>query len=42
MTTTLNAIETRLRDAVMRQLAWDPEFDASMIGTSSRPCSVSS
>ena len=32
MTTTLNAIETRLRDAVMRQLAWDPEFDASMIG----------
>jgi osmotically-inducible protein OsmY len=32
MATTLNAIETRLRDAVMRQLAWDPEFDASMIG----------
>jgi osmotically-inducible protein OsmY len=32
MTTTLNAIERRLRDSVLRQLAWDPEFDASMVG----------
>jgi osmotically-inducible protein OsmY len=36
MTITANAIEQRLRDAVMRQLAWDPEFDASMVGVTAR------
>jgi osmotically-inducible protein OsmY len=36
MSTTLNANDQRLRDSVMRQLAWDPEFDASMIGVSAR------
>jgi osmotically-inducible protein OsmY len=36
MTTTLNANDERLRDSVMRQLAWDPEFDASMIGVLAR------
>ena len=32
MSTTLTSIEQRLRDSVMRQLAADPEFDASMVG----------
>jgi osmotically-inducible protein OsmY len=36
MSTTLNANDQRLRDSVMRQLAWDPEFDASMVGVSAR------
>lgn len=36
MSITLNATEHRLRDAVMRQLAWDPEFDASMVGVSAQ------
>ena len=36
MSITLNATEHRLRDAVMRQLAWDPEFDASMVSVSAQ------
>ena len=36
MSITLNAIDQKLRDSVMRQLAWDPEFDASMVGVSAR------
>lgn len=36
MSTTLNANDQRLRESVMRQLAWDPEFDASMVGVSAR------
>ena len=36
MSTTLNANDQRLRDSVMRQLAGDPEFDASMVGVSAR------
>src|SRR5512145_534787 len=36
MTTTINANDERLRDSVMRRLAWDPEFDASMVGVSTR------
>ena len=36
MSTTLNANDQRLRDSVMRQLAWDPEFDASVVGVSAR------
>jgi osmotically-inducible protein OsmY len=36
MTTTLTGVDTSLRDAVMRQLAWDPAFDASMIGVSTQ------
>jgi osmotically-inducible protein OsmY len=36
MSTTLNANDQRRRDSVMRQLAWDPEFDASMVGVSAR------
>lgn len=34
MSITLTSIEQRLRDSVMRQLAADPEFDASMVGVS--------
>jgi osmotically-inducible protein OsmY len=36
MTIALNAIGQRLRASVMRQLAWDPEFDASMVGVSAQ------
>jgi osmotically-inducible protein OsmY len=36
MTVTLNSIEQRLRDIVLRHLAADPEFDASMVGVTTR------
>ena len=32
MSTTLSANDQRRRDSVIRQLSWDPDFDASMIG----------
>jgi osmotically-inducible protein OsmY len=36
MTATLTVADTLLRDAVMRQLKWAPEFDASMIGVTTQ------
>ncbi len=33
-TANLTSTDIRLRDAVMRQLAWDPEVDASAVGVS--------
>jgi len=32
MSTTLTAIDERLREAVTHQLAWDPEIDATLVG----------
>jgi osmotically-inducible protein OsmY len=34
MTTTITTVDQILRDAVMQQLSWQPDFDASMIGVS--------
>jgi osmotically-inducible protein OsmY len=36
MTTTLTSVDNSLRDLILRQLAWDPEVDASMIGASAQ------
>ena len=36
MSTTLTTPEQGLRDLVMRQLAWDPEVDATMIGVTNK------
>jgi osmotically-inducible protein OsmY len=36
MSITLNANDQRLRESIMRQLTWDPEFDATMIGVSAK------
>jgi osmotically-inducible protein OsmY len=36
MSTTLSLVEQSLKDTVMRQLAWDPEVDATMIGVSAK------
>jgi osmotically-inducible protein OsmY len=35
-TTNLTDTDVRVRDAVLRQLAWDPEVDASAIGVAAR------
>jgi osmotically-inducible protein OsmY len=35
-TASLNLVDIRLRDAVVRQLAWEPEVDASAIGVAAR------
>src|SRR5438034_5596920 len=35
-TPTLTETDVRLRDAVMRELDWDPEVDASAIGVAAR------
>ena len=35
-TATLNEADVRVRDAVMRQLDWDPEVDASAVGVAAR------
>lgn len=32
MTTTVTGAEQWVRDAVMRQLAWEPGLDATMVG----------
>jgi osmotically-inducible protein OsmY len=34
MTTTMTSVDESVRDAVMRQLAWEPDLDASLIGVS--------
>ncbi len=34
MTTTITTVDQILRDAIMQQLSWQPDFDASMIGVS--------
>jgi osmotically-inducible protein OsmY len=34
MMTTMTSVDESVRDAVLRQLAWSPEVDASMIGVS--------
>jgi osmotically-inducible protein OsmY len=34
MTMTMTSVDESVRDAVMRQLAWEPDIDASMIGVS--------
>jgi osmotically-inducible protein OsmY len=39
-TATLSEADIRLRDAVMRQLEWDPEVDASAIGVAAKTGSV--
>lgn len=36
MTTTITTVDQILRDAVTRHLAWEPDFDASMIGVSAQ------
>lgn len=36
MSTTLTTPEQGLRDMIMRQLAWDPQVDATMIGVTSK------
>jgi osmotically-inducible protein OsmY len=36
MSTTLTTPEQGLRDLVMRQLAWEPQFDATMIGVTNK------
>jgi len=36
MATTLTAADQSLRDAAMRQLQWDPQIDASLIGVSAQ------
>lgn len=36
MSTTLTTPEQELRDMVMRQLAWDPQVDATMIGVTNK------
>ena len=36
MSTTLTTPEQGLRDMVMRQLAWDPQVDATMIGVTNK------
>ena len=36
MATTLTAADQSLRDAAMRQLLWDPQVDASLIGVSAQ------
>jgi osmotically-inducible protein OsmY len=36
MSITLTSIDQALRDSVTRQLTWDPEFDASMVGVSTQ------
>jgi osmotically-inducible protein OsmY len=36
MSTTLTTPEQGLRDTVMRQLAWDPQVDATMIGVTNK------
>jgi osmotically-inducible protein OsmY len=36
MSTTLTSVEERLCDIVKRQLAWDPQVDASMIGVTNK------
>lgn len=36
MSITLTSIDQALRESVMRQLTWDPEFDASMVGVSTQ------
>jgi osmotically-inducible protein OsmY len=36
MTTTLTTLDQTLRDSVLRQLTWDPEFDASLVGVSTK------
>jgi osmotically-inducible protein OsmY len=35
-TATLTDVDVRVRDAVMRQLEWDPEVDASAVGVAAR------
>lgn len=40
MTTTVMESDIRMRDAVMRQLAWDPEVDTSAVGVSARKGAV--
>ena len=35
-TATLTDADVRVRDAVMRQLDWDPEVDASAVGVAAR------
>jgi len=37
---TLTSTDVRVRDAVMRQLEWDPEFDASAIGVTAKDGAV--
>jgi osmotically-inducible protein OsmY len=37
---TLTANDTRLRDAVMRQLEWDPEVDAAAVGVAAKDGAV--
>ena len=39
-TATLTKVDVRLRDAVMRQLAWDPEVDASAVGVTAKKGTV--
>ena len=39
-TATLTEADVRLRDAVLRQLDWDPEVDASMVGVAAKSGSV--
>ena len=36
MTTTITTTDQILRDNVTRHLAWEPDFDASMIGVSTQ------
>ena len=36
MTITMTSAGQSLRDAVIRQLAWEPDFDASMVGVSTQ------
>ena len=40
MTTTLAKSDAQLRDAVMSELEWDPEFDASEIGVTAQAGAV--
>jgi osmotically-inducible protein OsmY len=36
MTITMTSVGQSLRDAVIQQLAWEPDFDASMVGVSTQ------
>ena len=39
-TATLTQADVRVRDAVMRQLDWDPEVDGSAVGVAARTGTV--
>ena len=39
-TTTLTDVDVRIRDAVMRQLEWDPQLDASAVGITAKDGAV--